>query len=280
MANPKIKLRTLTPYELALEALEIIQNNDPAWFFGMECRERLLNEFRRNSFELSASSLTFDYLSGFLVHEVSSREFDDDKATIARINDALSDLESFAVYQYFAPELQAMWKDEPIHSIARSCRANLRRLGTSSRYLTRTLSEILRETDARIEEAKQERADAVAIGAFVGNGNVNPEQIRSKKGKIRDEHPDLTIDRAVFLLERLLPDFDRMDQAALGRLLSFLTSFDAEGLRQSINRSHNKDSARESAFRKDMGIVRKYLVDLGLMEKVEQLDRDLAETDS
>jgi hypothetical protein len=73
------------------------------------------------------------------------------------------------------------------------------------------------------------------------------------------KHKDLTIDRTILLLNRLIPLFSECDATKKAEFINFLTGFDYETVRQRFSSIHKKDADKPQAFEKDMEIVCKYL---------------------
>jgi hypothetical protein len=100
--------------------------------------------------------------------------------------------------------------------------------------------------------------------------------IVSKKGKIRDEHEDFTRDRAILLINRLIPRAGSIDATKKAELIAFFTGLDLAGTAKRFGSVDRKDAESSSAFREDMRIVRKYLKLLDYHAAVEQLDKDMS----
>lgn len=89
------------------------------------------------------------------------------------------------------------------------------------------------------------------------------------------KHRDLTIDRVIFLLNRLIPSFSDCEATKKAEFINFLTGFDYETTRQRFSSINRKDAEKPQAFKKDMEIVCKYLDLLGLNDISSQIKRDL-----
>lgn len=89
------------------------------------------------------------------------------------------------------------------------------------------------------------------------------------------KHKDLTIDRVIFLLNRLIPSFSDCEATKKAEFINFLTGFDYETTRQRFSSIHRKDADKPQAFKKDMEIVCKYLDLLGLKKLTSQIRNDL-----
>jgi hypothetical protein len=89
------------------------------------------------------------------------------------------------------------------------------------------------------------------------------------------KHRDLTLDRAIFLLNRLIPFFLDCDATKKAEFIHFLTGFDYETARQRFSSINKKDAEKPQAFEKDMEIVCKYLEVLGLTDITREIKNDL-----
>lgn len=89
------------------------------------------------------------------------------------------------------------------------------------------------------------------------------------------KHKELTIDRVIFLFNRLVPSFTDCEATKKAEFISFLTGFDTETVRQRFSTIYKKDADKPQAFEKDMKIVCNYLKLLGLDDIVKQIRKDM-----
>jgi hypothetical protein len=88
------------------------------------------------------------------------------------------------------------------------------------------------------------------------------------------KHKDLTIDRAILLMKHLAPRLTGCDKNKVADVISFLTGFDSEAIRQGFSEIKNKFANKPNAYNKDVKIVCEYLNLIGLTNEAEKLKRD------
>ena len=103
---------------------------------------------------------------------------------------------------------------------------------------------------------------------------IAPQTTKQKVVEVA-KHKDLTTDRTIFLLNRLIPSFSNCDATKKAEFINFLTGFDYEATRQRFSSIYKKDSEKPKAFKNDMEIVCKYLDILGLTKITSQIKNDL-----
>lgn len=101
-----------------------------------------------------------------------------------------------------------------------------------------------------------------------------PQKTEQKTVEVA-KNKDLTVDRTIFLLNRLIPSFSDCDATKKAEFINFLTGFDYETIRQRFSSIHKKDYEKPQAFKKDMEIVCKYLEILGLTNVISEIKKDL-----
>jgi hypothetical protein len=97
------------------------------------------------------------------------------------------------------------------------------------------------------------------------------------------KHRDLTLDRATLFLNYLFTVAKaNSTNTEKARVISFLTQFDEERIRQVLSgiKSQKKAYSNFLAFESDMKIVRNLFEKIGLTEIVKQIDKDLSTAES
>jgi hypothetical protein len=95
----------------------------------------------------------------------------------------------------------------------------------------------------------------------------------TKNEKIK-RHKDLTIHRAILLMKHLAPRLSGCDQDKVAEVIAFLTSFNAEGIRQGMSEVKGKFIKNPESYNEDVKKVSKYLNLIGLTNETENLKRN------
>ena len=266
----EIRQKMETANKISEAAFEAIRNNKTPYYFNGQISNKIIRLIGEFGFDYADAEITFRNLDLMLEDELNNVPEDDQNRRF--LFQALSHL-NFVAVDYFEKELVKEFENTHIAEILVRCEATLESLDHSEKFFKQAVLSIKESTEKTIERQKKQAEIREAIKMF-----DDPEDERFQTEY--SQHPEIKLDRAIFLLNYVVPGFADADNTEKAKFIKFLTGLggktaDGEYARQRFSSINEKPSKSEKAFKKDIGVIRGFIKSLNLSEALEKLDNDM-----